>query len=264
MATPYIMYHPLREVQATDTHGQCWQGETVNDGIELCRYQLVEPFFQKYLPREGKILEAGCGLGRWVIYLRRLGYDIKGIELAADAIRLVKEYDPNIPITAGDVLHTSYPDKHFDAVISLGVVEHFQEGPQKAFQEIRRILKNDGLFFVTVPIQNFNRRLIANPLKELKRWIRKRSGIEYTFEEYRYTISQFSKLLNDEEFEIIECRPDDFRSPKNIGLYVDYPFLRHAKNKWELNTIGALLFKFLNIISPWAVAPGALWICRKK
>ncbi len=63
---PYKMYHPASEVQALDTHGQSWHGETVREGIDFCRHQLIEPVFRKYLPQKGKILEAGCGTGRWV------------------------------------------------------------------------------------------------------------------------------------------------------------------------------------------------------
>jgi SAM-dependent methyltransferase len=262
--TPYKMYHPRTEVEALDSHGQSWHNETVKENIDLCRYQLIESIFRKYLPRTGKILEAGCGLGRWVFYLRNLGYDITGIDLAADALRLAKEYDPSVPIHADNILRTSYPNGSFDAIISLGVVEHFEEGPEEAFRETRRLLKEGGLFLVTIPIQNLNRRMIANPLKEFKRWMNKRKGTEYIFEEYRYSRGQFQTLLEEMNFEIVLVVPDDFVPPKNIGLYVDYPFFRHKKNKWELNYPGKLMNSIFSGLSPWTVSAGALWICRKR
>lgn len=263
-STPYKMYHPVEEVESLETHGQCWKGESIDEGIEICRYQLIEPIFRKYLPRPGRILEAGCGLGRWVFYLRRLGYDVVGIDLASDALRLAKEYDSGAPIQSDDILHTSYPDRTFDAVISLGVMEHFEEGPQGPLTEAWRILKDDGLLFVTVPVQNFSRRLFANPLKELKRALRKRKGARYAFEEYRYTRAQFESRLLQARFEILDVLPDDYRAPKNMGLYVDYPFLRHPGNKWELNGPGKLLAGLLNVISLRLASAGMLWVCRKK
>ncbi|MGD0339475.1 MAG: class I SAM-dependent methyltransferase [Bacteroidota bacterium] len=264
MKTPYVIYHPLEEIQAVDTHGQGWRGETVQESIDLCRYRLIEPFFRNYLPGDGKILEAGCGLGGWVFFLRNIGYDVLGIELSKDAIRMVREYNPDAPVFMDNVLGMNFPDKHFDAVISLGLLEHFEEGPQPAFREIRRILKDNGTFFVTVPIQNMNRRLVANPLKEFKRWLRKRGGVKYAFEEYRYTVSEFSNLLKDADYEILVCVPDEYQRPRCIGLFVDYPFLRHRKNKWELNWIGNMLNAVLSSLSPWLTTGGALWICRKK
>ena len=260
----YKMYHPVAEVQAMETHGQCWHGETIEEGIEICRYQLIEPVFREYLPKKGKILEAGCGLGRWVFYLRRLGFDVVGIDLAADAIGKIKKYDPGAPVLTDNVLHTSFPPKHFDAVISLGVVEHFEDGPQRAFNEVRRMLKDGGLYFVTVPMQNVNRVLIANPLKELKRWLQKKKGVRYAFEEFRYRPKELRTLLTEAGFEIVKECPDDYLPPKNMGLYVDYPFLRHPSNKWELNGAGKLINSLLTTISPWIASAGTMWICRKK
>ncbi len=69
-----------------DTLGQCWLGQSINEGIALCKYQNVDDIFNKYLKKTHKILEAGCGLGRWVFYLNSQGYDIQGIELSDDAI----------------------------------------------------------------------------------------------------------------------------------------------------------------------------------
>ena len=260
---PYKMYHPKEQVTSLDTHGQSWRGETVQENIDLCPYQFIEPVFRQYLPRNGKILESGCGIGRWVFYLRDLGYDIIGIDLAVDALRIAKERDPAAPIYPEDILHTSYPAGSFDAVISLGVVEHFEEGPQMAFQETRRLLKNGGLFLVTVPVQNVSRTLFANLMKELKRRYKQLKGVEYVFEEYRYTRREFESLLGEANFEILAVSPDDFKLPKNIGLYIDYPFLRHNTNKWELNGPGRVLSRLLNTISPWLSSAGAIWICRK-
>ena len=239
-------------------------GETVEEGIRLCPLQLIEPVFRKHLPLTGKILEAGCGTGRWVYYLRDLGYDVIGIDLAVDALRIAKEYDPQAPIHSDDILKTSYADGTFAAVISLGVCEHFEEGPQQAFRETYRVLQSNGLFFVTVPLQNVNRIIIANPLKQLKRWIQKRRGVEYVFEEYRYRRKEFSSLLREANFEIIQIVPDDYSSPKAMGLFVDYPFLRHRTNKWELNVIGKIYGSICTAISPWLTCAGTLFVCRKK
>jgi len=258
------MYHPVAEVEATETHGQCWHGETIEEGIDLCQYQLIEPHFREFLPKGGRILEAGCGLGRWVFYLRRLGYDVIGIDLAEDAIAAARKYDPTVPVFSADVLHTRFPDKHFDAVIALGVVEHFEEGPQRAFAEVRRVLTDGGLYFVTVPVQTLNRVLIANPLKEFKRWLQKRNGVGYAFEEYRYTRQDLRKLLREAGFEIIKEAPDDYRPPKNMGLFVDYPFLRHPSNKWELNRAGKLVNSIFRLLTPWAACAGVMCICRKR
>ncbi|MBU1298072.1 MAG: methyltransferase domain-containing protein [Bacteroidetes bacterium] len=260
---PYKIYHPAQSVEGLETHGQSWNGEAIKENIALCEYQTIAPALLRYLPKHGKILEAGCGLGRWVFYLKQRGFDIAGIDLAAEAVEIAKRYEPSVPVYLDDVLHTKYPDYHFDAVISLGVVEHFEEGPQEAFREVNRILKDNGLLFVSVPTQNLIRLIITNRLKELYWWYRKRKGEKYVFEEYRYTRKEFSSLLQEAKLESIEMIPDDFISPKNIGLYVDFPFFRHKNKKWELNILGRVFNGILSKLSPWFTCAGTFWVCKK-
>ena len=248
----------------TDTHGQCWSGESIEDNLILCEHQTIRPLLLRHLPRQGMILESGCGLGRWVFYLRSLGYDIIGIDLAPEALREAKAFDPEVPIQEGDVLHSDFPDGCFHAAISLGVVEHFEEGPQQALSELRRLLKPGGLLFISVPIQNTVRKLVTNHLKDLNRWRRSRGGERYEFEEYRYERRHFEALLRTAGFEIMDCVADDFSYPKNLGLYADWRVLRSPTQKWELTSSGNRLASLMNSLSPWTICAGAFWVCRRK
>ena len=262
-SSPLKVYHLARKSAGHETRGQSWSGETVDEGIALCPAQTIEPVFLKHLPRSGRILESGCGLGRWVFYLRRKGYDIAGIDLAEPAIQAARSYDPTVPIHRDDVLHSSFAGGVFDAAISLGVVEHFEDGPEVALGELRRLLKNDGLLFISVPTQNLMRTLLTNHMKALYRLILQRRGKEFVFEEYRYTRSEFQSRLARAGFEILEMVPDDFIPPRNMGLYVDFPFLRHSSRKWELNAAGRMLRGVTAIFSPWWTCGGTHWVCRK-
>jgi SAM-dependent methyltransferase len=260
---PHIMYHPAREVTALATHGQSWQGETIEENIDLCKFQTIEPVLLHYLPHTGKVIESGCGLGRWVFYLRRTGFDIVGIDLAEDALDAAKAHDPTIPVFRDDVLRSSFPDGSFNAAISLGVVEHFEEGPQEALTELRRLLSSGGILCISVPTQNLLRLLVTNHLKTLYRWLRTLRGERFVFEEYRYSRSAFSALLREAGFTIVTMVPDDFCPPKNIGLYVDFPFFRHRHRKWHLNVAGNFLRMIMNAVSPWWTCAGTFWVCRK-
>ncbi len=261
---PYKRYGPAERVAAFEALGQLGGSDNLEDDIALCSLQTIEPYFRKYLPRDEKILEAGCGRGRWVFYLRRLGYDVIGIDVASSDIEYARRFDPTIPITYDDVLHTSFPDALFGAIISLGVVEHFEEGPHQAFTEVKRLLKPGGLFLVTVPTQNFVRAAIVNRLKDLQSLYRKLVNIHVMFEEYRYSRKHFSLLLREAGFEILEMAPDDFLPPKNMGLHTDFRLFRHRTGRWELNIPGKMVNAVLSSISPWLHCSGTLWIARKS
>lgn len=260
----YKRYALARQVEAMEALGQLGGSENLEDDIALCPLQTIDRFFMKYLPKGERILEAGAGRGRWVFHLRRHGYDVVGIDIAKSDIEFGKRFDPDIPLLFDDVLHTSFADGSLGAVISLGVVEHFEDGPQRAFTEVLRLLKPGGLFLVTVPTQNLGRVLVFNNLKSIQNRIRVLRGQKLAFEEYRYSRTHFTELLNQAGFEIIEIAPDDFLSPRSMGLYTDSRFLQHRTRKWELNLLGRVINSTERAISPWLSNSGTLWVCRKR
>ena len=116
--------------------------------------------FDKYIANPAaKILEAGCGLGGWVNYFYLKKFQVVGLEIDDELVQQVKRYNSKIPVEKGDIFNIHYPDSHFDAYISLGVIEHFEEGPIAALREANRVLKNGGLAFITVPYLNIFRKL---------------------------------------------------------------------------------------------------------
>ena len=54
--------------------------------MEACPRQVIAHHFLRHLPREEPILEGGCGLGAWVIFLEEQGYDIAGIDNYLNAL----------------------------------------------------------------------------------------------------------------------------------------------------------------------------------
>jgi SAM-dependent methyltransferase len=261
---PYAIYQVVDSAGSDDTPGQCWSGETVQENIALCDVQTIRQTLLKYLPREGRILESGCGLGRWVFWLRQRGYDVTGIDLARGAVELAHAYDPSAPILVDDVLRSQWPDGSFDAAISLGVVEHFEDGPQRALVELRRLLTDGGVLLISVPLDTVFRRLFTHRLKDLSRWLRASRGARFAFDEYRFTRRAFERCLDAAGFDTIEVLPDDFLPPKNLGLYADLRFLRSRRAKWELNAAGRGLAAILRAASPWLMCAGAHWVCRKR
>ena len=121
--------YKLYRYQWPDTGaGEYWHGVSFTDFLNLTQYETILPVVIKYLPKQGKILDAGYGTGRWLLYLRKLGYDITGLDISEEALRTIRSYDNSIPVVQGDVEHTQFGDGAFTAIISLGVVEHFEKG----------------------------------------------------------------------------------------------------------------------------------------
>jgi SAM-dependent methyltransferase len=112
-----------------------------------------------FLPRDGLILEAGCGPGHKVAYLQNLGYAVEGVELNGAVVESMRTRHPALPLRVGDVGHLDVPDGHYAAVTSFGVIEHFRAGPRLPLAEHFRVLRTGGIALISVPSLNTLRRL---------------------------------------------------------------------------------------------------------
>jgi SAM-dependent methyltransferase len=214
-----------------------------------------------------KILESGCGMGRWVFYFHRLGFDITGLDWSQNTIDLIKSYDDTIKITKGDARKSDFKDGEFDLVLSLGTVEHTIEGPSSALNDAFRILKGNGILIITVPILNRARIIIysiKNPVQRIKAYIRgkyieynklKHSGIDklymnicyennnYNIIEYRFPLKEFKSYIESSGFQVL----DILSSFHHDGLFKDLGSLvgrlNYEKGIYPKNILGNILYR---------------------
>src|SRR6185436_12797689 len=169
------------------------------------------PTFREFIGGGGKkILESGCGTGRWMAYFEKLGNQAYGIDDSPGPLAMARRHDPDMRLVRGNALHTPFPDNTFDASFSSYVAEHFEEGPEELFREIHRVLKPGGLFFVVVPFNNTFRRYLVNPFLMMLWEIWKWRGRGLGFTEFRYTHAEMEGFLRRTNFDIADVRPDDF------------------------------------------------------
>lgn len=104
----------------------------------------------RHVPDGARVLDWGCGNGHLAFGLAALGYDVSafGFEdfairpLVSDRVRFVAG-DPSDPVTI------PFPSGGFDAVVSVGVLEHVWETGGDAalsMREIARVLRPGGVF----------------------------------------------------------------------------------------------------------------------
>ena len=106
-------------------------------------WRLTEPF----LPETGVVLDAGGGTGRWAIPIAKRGlrvvvYDISK-EMLEVALKKAEEEDLShlISTMEGDVRKVRFPDSTFDFVLAEGDPISYCGNPEKAVQELARVLK---------------------------------------------------------------------------------------------------------------------------
>jgi SAM-dependent methyltransferase len=214
-----------------------------------------------------RILESGCGTGRWIAFFDRLGHEAHGVDDSSGPLRVARHHAPTMRLARADVIACPFPDAVFDAVFSSYVAEHFVDGPEELFREIHRLLKPDGLLLVVVPYNNWFRRLFTNRVLGCFYVLCRLRGRALAFTEFRYSQGEMTRALQRSGFRVEHVEPDDFHFPWGKGLSLDLgPLVRPrgaAVGSWELNRFGRLLARVLNAISPWACAAGILIVARR-
>jgi SAM-dependent methyltransferase len=100
------------------------------------------------LPADPRILDAGCGSGRFMVELAKLG-SVTGVELSDTSVSLARERQLG-DVVAGSVLEMPFPEDSFDLAVSLDVIEHLDDD-LAALRELRRAVAPGGALLVTVP-----------------------------------------------------------------------------------------------------------------
>jgi ubiquinone/menaquinone biosynthesis C-methylase UbiE len=114
----------------------------------------------EWLPRgiKGRVLELGCGPGRYVALLSALGYEVVGVDPICyplwDDIRKIRQVELREGVRAEEI---PFPDNSFDHVACISALLYFDDA-SKAFSEIQRVLKPGGRLYVrTVNSGNLRR-----------------------------------------------------------------------------------------------------------
>jgi SAM-dependent methyltransferase len=136
----------LREIDWARAYGT-W-GE-VGEGYSTRR---ITESLADWLPRgAARVLELGCAPGRWLAWCEReLGAEVHGVELNAEGARLSRLTSATAGVVRASADRLPYRDETFDAVFSLGLLEHF-EVPSPILRESWRVLRPGGLTYALTP-----------------------------------------------------------------------------------------------------------------
>ncbi len=99
-----------------------------------------------HVPR-AKTLELGCGTGHWTRFFRHLGFNVTGVDISVEMLKIAQKRLPNVVCVKADMLDLPFPDESFDNVFAITSFE-FVTDRQKAFDEAFRVLKTGGYFLI--------------------------------------------------------------------------------------------------------------------
>ena len=151
--------------------------EYINCVERIGLWESEKIIFSRYINKNDKILDVGCGAGRTTIKLYQAGYQkIIGLDLSDEMIAaakvIAKDKGLDMEFVVGNACELHYEGNSFDAVIfsfnGLMTVPTI-EMRKKAMKEIYRILKPAGKFIFTTHYMD-NQQFTAYWTDEKEKW----------------------------------------------------------------------------------------------
>lgn len=104
----------------------------------------MQPHAADFFPGK-KILDAGCGNGRFAYYAAKYGAEVWAIDLGP-AVEVARRNTKarNVRVVQADLHNPPFALESFDFIYSIGVLHHLPD-PEAAFQNLLRFLKPGGV-----------------------------------------------------------------------------------------------------------------------
>lgn len=107
--------------------------------------------------KKGKVLEAGCGTGRILLYLAEKGVSCYGIDPSENMLNILrkkaKQKKIKMIVKKADIEKIPFKNNTFDGVYTVHVLMHMPDY-KKAFKEMYRVLKPNGKLIMDFPNLN--------------------------------------------------------------------------------------------------------------
>ena len=108
-------------------------------------------WIKKYINKEEKILDLGCGNGRLYETLKDLHLDYTGVDFCEPLLKIAQKKHPKTTFLNHDITSFNIPKKEFDKIISIAALHHIPSKKlrKKVLKHISHGLRDNGLLIVS-------------------------------------------------------------------------------------------------------------------
>jgi len=191
--------------------------------------EFIKSFYKKYKIKNQKVLDLGCGTGRYTIFLAQKGLEVIALDISRIPLSILakriknKPYRKRIKLVKTSASRIPYPNKSFDIVISIAVLHHGKAKQIKGwFKEVKRVLKRDGYFLLSVLSKNDLR---YNSGKEIEK--NTKVNIKNTFDpeipHHFFSEKEILSFLKD--YEILNIKETSRVTAKKYGKFIHFDII---------------------------------------
>jgi 2-polyprenyl-3-methyl-5-hydroxy-6-metoxy-1,4-benzoquinol methylase len=125
--------------------------ESVPEGLDPPAMQPRRAFLLEHVGSGERVLDVGCGEGRFAAELARAGAEVVGIDVAAEPLRRARALHPELDLRLVRA-EAAWPlrDASFDVVWAGEVIEHIAD-TAGWLSEVRRVLRPGGALLLSTP-----------------------------------------------------------------------------------------------------------------
>jgi len=110
--------------------------------------------FTSLLPEKAKIIDIGCGAGRDILYFKKLGYNIIGVDNSPEIVRLASKYTKE-NIILQDFTKLDYREE-FDGIWACASLLHFNKTKLiSVIEKIIEYIRKSGIIYTSFKYGDF-------------------------------------------------------------------------------------------------------------
>lgn len=207
-----------------------------------------------------KVLDVGCGDGRYLLAKSQQGCECFGIDIDESALNRLQEKDGNIRVFRGNVWDAGLSDEAFDIVNLDNVLEHITE-PKRLLDGVERIMAKKGRLRLVVP----NSASLTHGIFR-SRWM----GLDCPRHIHTFFISNLKSLLMERGFIVCSVRTIE-KSFHFLGSMI-YLFndifktnykVMDCSGVWDNELIKLLFFPYAALVNSLRMGDTVEFIARK-
>lgn len=165
----------------------------IADKFEIVTIEKERKKFISYLNAKDLILDLGCGIGDDVKFFVDNGFCSIGIDNSKKMLDVAKRNAPDGIFKEMDMMDLKFQNDSIDAVWAKASLMHLPKSMLKsALSEVRRVLKNKGIFFLSL------REGVGEKIERIERYDNKPRFFAY------YKEKEIKKHLEELNFKIIQ------------------------------------------------------------